>query len=498
MKAPPVINSLAFRIALVLFFTLSAAQAVNFYVFTEQRRNDLIQEASYNAIQRFVERVREPSQIRFETGRAGRPDGPRSGLRNRPRPINRGVSEFEHRPRRNRPPPGDRPINAGGRLHRRAEPLIIYENSSLNPDLSEQLKVALLENSINVEDARASYAPAPERPRPPRGQMPPRGDRKLESNDSDRPFEIRFTVKLQGSQEWINGIYPVKPLPESLSLSDFLESASIFVFFLILAITLIAYNIVRPIRALSKATLKVGQHREKVNLSVKGPNEIRQMTEAFNQMNERVNELLREKDVLLGALGHDLRTPLTSLRLRIEQMAPIETREQAITTIDETAKLIDDILEFARSVGDIEALTKYDLTSIIYDTVADYQDMNADVSFVDSGRIVMPCKPSAIKRMLRDLIENALKYGGNATISVSSDERQVTLLVEDDGPGVDDAAIESLLQPFKRGEDSRSRRTGGTGLGLAIAKSVATAHGGDLALMNRPSGGLCVRVLLSL
>ena len=242
----------------------------------------------------------------------------------------------------------------------------------------------------------------------------------------------------------------------------------------------------------------MGQREDKVALPIEGPNEVRQMTQSFNEMNERVSELLREKDVLLGALGHDLRTPLTSLRLRIEQMTPADSRAQAIKTIDETAKLIDDILEFARSVGDREALATYDLTSIIYDVVADYEDMGSDVDVVSASRVVMPCKPSAIKRMLRDLIENALKYAGSAKISISADDTVVTLLVEDDGPGVDEATVELLLQPFKRGEDSRSRRTGGTGLGLAIAKSVATAHGGDLFLMNRPSGGLCVRVLLSL
>jgi signal transduction histidine kinase len=312
------------------------------------------------------------------------------------------------------------------------------------------------------------------------------------SNNRIRPDEIRLSVKLKGSSYWINSIYPVKPLPVKLSFSDFIESASIFVFFLTIAIALIVYSLVRPLKGLSKATVKVGQREDNALLPVEGPNEIRQVTQSFNQMSRRVNELLREKDAMLGALGHDLRTPLTSLRLRVDKMTPVETREDVINTLDETAKLIDDILEFARSVGDRGTMSDYDITSILYDVVADYQDMQTDVTLIDAPRIVAPCKPAAIKRMMRDLIENALKYAGSAQVSISTYDNCVTIKVEDEGPGVEEAMFDSLLQPFKRGEDSRSRSTGGTGLGLAIAKSVANAHGGDVMLMNRKPKGLCV------
>ncbi len=488
MKLGAVFNRLAFRVALILFFTLSAAQAVNFYLFSEKRRNDLIQEASYNAIQRFVEQVIDADNIRL--------DPPRQDNSGPPPRNRRGKGRFG-RLGPPRLPPGGR-VNPNGRVFKSSEPLSIPDREGLNPTIKEQLHSALLNSKLKAIEWAASYAPVPEQGHVNRRRSISKPLLKKDNDKRIRPNEIRLSVKLQGSTYWINGIYPVQPLPVQVSLSDFLESASVFVFFLILAIVLIVYSIVRPLNALSKATSKVGQHEDKVVLPIEGPSEVRQMTQSFNEMNERVSELIREKDVLLGALGHDLRTPLTSLRLRIEQMTPVDSRVQAIKTIDETAKLIEDILEFARSVGDREALATYDLTSIIYDIVADYQDMGSHIDLIDTPRIVIPCKPSAIKRMLRDLIENALKYAGNAKISMSTDESRAILLVEDDGPGVDEATMELLLQPFKRGDDSRSRRTGGTGLGLAIAKSVATAHGGDLILMNRPSGGLCVRVLLSL
>jgi signal transduction histidine kinase len=225
---------------------------------------------------------------------------------------------------------------------------------------------------------------------------------------------------------------------------------------------------------------------------------VQQTLEAFNAMTRRVTHLLNEKDVMLGALGHDLRTPLASLRIRVESMEPASERQKAIRTIEEAANLLDDILELARRGRSAEPEQTIDLAVLVEDIAEDYAEAGAAVEIAQRMRTPARCRPVLFRRLLRNLIDNSLTYAGAATLSVRADGENAIVSVEDRGPGISPDALISAKQPFMRGEDSRSRSTGGAGLGLAIADAIARTHGGTLLLENRDGGGLSASAVIPL
>ena len=273
---------------------------------------------------------------------------------------------------------------------------------------------------------------------------------------------------------------------------------SVIILVLVLAgATVIAtVNITRSLKALSNVAEAWGTNRQ-IDCDFTGySEEVREAFEAFDRMEKRVTDLLVEKDVMLGAIGHDLRTPLTSLRLRIEQMDPEHMRRNAIEAVDQMAKLLGDILDLANLGSAAEQPALYDLTSLVSDVVSDYQERGDAVVLNPSKRIISYCRPSSVRRMLENLINNAISYADQASISLVEQEKHVSIIVEDDGPGLPPEAIETLMQPFQRGENSRSRSTGGSGLGLTIAQMIARAHDTELTISNRAPNGLRVEVSL--
>ena len=273
---------------------------------------------------------------------------------------------------------------------------------------------------------------------------------------------------------------------------------SVIILVLVLAgATVIAtVNITRSLKALSNVAEAWGTNRQ-IDCDFTGySEEVREAFEAFDRMEKRVTDLLVEKDVMLGAIGHDLRTPLTSLRLRIEQMDPEHMRRNAIEAVDQMAKLLGDILDLANLGSAAEQPALYDLTSLVSDVVSDYQERRDAVVLNPSKRIISYCRPSSVRRMLENLINNAISYADQASISLVEQEKHVSIIVEDDGPGLPPEAIETLMRPFQRGENSRSRSTGGSGLGLTIAQMIARAHDTELTISNRAPNGLRVEVSL--
>ena len=199
---------------------------------------------------------------------------------------------------------------------------------------------------------------------------------------------------------------------------------------------------------------------------------------------------------MLGALGHDLRTPLSSLRIRLESMEPEAERLKAVRTIEETARLLEDILELARQGRSTEPAQTMDISILVEDMVEDYAETGAAVTMGFRERAPVACKAILFRRLLRNLIDNALKYGGTASVSVRKVDCEIEVRVDDEGPGMSPQALEAATQPFVRGEASRSRSTGGAGLGLALADYVARSHNGRLILENRTSKGLSAIVRL--
>jgi len=222
---------------------------------------------------------------------------------------------------------------------------------------------------------------------------------------------------------------------------------------------------------------------------MRAPGDVQKTIDAFNAMSLRVSQLLREKDVMLGALGHDLRTPLSSLRIRIETMEPEAERLKAVRTIEEASNLLEDILELSRQGKSREPERTMNVSIIVDDMVEDYSETGAPVSAGETPRAVVLLRPVLLRRALRNLIDNAVSYGGSARVSVEPSGGRVRIHVDDDGPGMSAEALSSATDPFYRGEASRNRETGGAGLGLTLTEAIARAHGGALVLKNRDGKG---------
>lgn len=267
---------------------------------------------------------------------------------------------------------------------------------------------------------------------------------------------------------------------------------------LIAAVLLVARRIAGPLRHLAEAAERLGRGEAVAELAIQGPQEVRRAATAFNQMQGRLRRFVEDRTRMLAAISHDLRTPIATLRLRAEEIEDDEAREGVLRPLEELSALAEATLTFAREEGGEEA-RKADLASLVESVAGDLAELGRPVMFEDAPRTPLVCRASSLRRAVRNLIENAVAYGGAAQVSLRPDpERRghVQVVVDDLGPGIPEAELDRVFEPFVRLEVSRSRRTGGTGLGLSIARSIARAHGGDVLAANRPGGGL--RATLSL
>lgn len=228
----------------------------------------------------------------------------------------------------------------------------------------------------------------------------------------------------------------------------------------------------------------------------RGPGDVRQLTTAFNAMRSRIFAMLNEKDRMLGAIGHDLRTPLASLRVRTESVEDEGERARMSETIDEMNRMLEDILSLARAGRSSEAQQKVDLSALADAVVEDFLELGSPVTLADGERAVANVRPQQIRRALRNLIENAIVYGERAHVSVERAGGAIRLIVADDGPGIAEDRMEEMMEPFTRLEGSRNRETGGAGLGLALVRAIMAEHGGALKLVNRAQGGLEASLVL--
>lgn len=255
-------------------------------------------------------------------------------------------------------------------------------------------------------------------------------------------------------------------------------------------------QIARPLRNLALATrgFRPGGTTEMVEEA--GPSDVRAVIAAHNALALRVNAMLDEKDRMLGAIGHDLRTPLMALRVRIESVEDDEDRTKMADTIDEMSRTLDDILSLARLGRPSEPLTDVDLSALVDAVVEDFRDLDKDVMFEEAPRLKMHLRPALMRRAVRNLIENAVKYAGSAEVYLHSDAKHVSIEICDRGPGIPNEALERVFDPFTRLEVSRNRDTGGVGLGLALALAIVREAGGEISLANREGGGLSAKILL--
>ncbi|MDZ7711365.1 MAG: ATP-binding protein [Roseovarius sp.] len=250
-----------------------------------------------------------------------------------------------------------------------------------------------------------------------------------------------------------------------------------------------------PLRQLANAAESLGRGEQSDPIPAVGPSEIRTLTSTFNVMQDRLVRTVADKTRVMAALGHDLRSPLTVLRVRAELVEEDETREALITSVEEMQDMVERTLAFAKGM----AISETPETVELGEFLADLRRDMLDAFQLETGApLRIRLRPHSVRRALRNVIENATRYGGSAEVSYSGDNDHALIEVRDHGTGIPDAQLEEVFEPFFRVETSRSRETGGTGLGLSIARSILRSHGGDITLENHPDGGLVARLSLPL
>ncbi len=242
-----------------------------------------------------------------------------------------------------------------------------------------------------------------------------------------------------------------------------------------------------PLRRLVSAADRLGRGEDVANLPMAGPTEVRDLTSTFNRMQDRLSRFVADRTRLLAALGHDLRSPLTAMRVRAEMVDDEETRESLVTSVEEMQTMVEATLEFAKGLAGSEEPEVVDVGAFL-DTLR--TDMLTPFELDGGPSVRARIRPHALRRALRNVIENAVRYGGNARVGHSATDHEFIITIDDDGPGIPTAELQRVFDPFFRLEQSRSMETGGHGLGLSIARTIIRAHGGDIALSNRDSGGL--------
>lgn len=263
---------------------------------------------------------------------------------------------------------------------------------------------------------------------------------------------------------------------------------------LIVAAIVVAYIAVRwvtrPMQTLATAVQELGRNVNRAPIPETGPTEVAHAAHAFNTMQQQLSDYIRSRTQLLAAMSHDLKTPITRLRLRSEMLDDAKLRERYEQDLRELEAMVGSTLDFLRGIDDGEPAQPFDVMAMIEALQADRAETGERVTV--SGHTDRPYsgQRQALRRALGNLLDNAVKYGGNAHVEVDDSEVALAIRIQDNGPGIPENELEKVFDPFYRIEGSRNRETGGTGLGLAIARKIARAHGGDDHLSNRESGGL--------
>ncbi|ANI53962.1 ATP-binding protein [Pseudomonas glycinae] len=288
--------------------------------------------------------------------------------------------------------------------------------------------------------------------------------------------------------------------PSMVPLSPWLPVVLLGQLALMLACTWLAVRIaIRPLTRLANAVETLDPNAHPINLDEKGPNEVAYAARAFNSMQARIAAYLKERMQLLAAISHDLQTPITRMKLRAEFMDDSAEKDKLWNDLGEMEHLVREGVAYARSIhGSTEESRRTNLDSFLDSLVFDYQDMGKEVQLSGKSEAVIDTRPHALRRVLVNLTDNALKFAGAAELLIQRDKSSLSIKVMDRGPGIAEEELAQVMEPFYRVENSRNRSTGGTGLGLAIAQQLALALGGSLTLSNRDGGGLCAELKLPL
>lgn len=284
---------------------------------------------------------------------------------------------------------------------------------------------------------------------------------------------------------------------EALSWPYRLLASLLILLVAVVVLSLIAVRwATRPLDTLANAAEQLGRNIHRPPLDETGPVEVQRAARAFNTMQARLIGYIRDRTRILAAMSHDLKTPITRLRLRSELLDDPQLRSKFDKDLEEMEAMVNGTLDFMRGVENEERAQPVDVNALVQSLQADLQETGGKVETEGAAQEPYVGKPQALKRCLGNLLDNAIKYGKSARVVIDDSHERLELSVLDEGPGIPVAALERVFEPFYRLEESRNRETGGTGLGLSIARSIAESHGGSLSLRNRPQGGLAATLSL--
>jgi len=299
-----------------------------------------------------------------------------------------------------------------------------------------------------------------------------------------------FAITLHdGSHISLMLLPPRNPLPPISP--DFYQYLLIFLFCIAALALLVARMVIRPLQRLSQAAFDLGNDINHTPLVVAGATELRQASSAFNAMQARIRNYIEQRTHMLAAITHDLQTPLTRLRLRIEKVSDQDLRDRLISDLSAMQEMVREGLLLARSMDSPEQRQLVDLDSLLDSVVTDATDAGQPVKLEGKANMSVKAQPQALLRCVNNLIDNAIKYGRYANVAVQKEGNHIAVVrIRDGGTGIPEEELEKVFTPFYRLETSRSRESGGTGLGLTIARNICEQHGGSLTLRNHPEGGL--------
>ena len=321
-----------------------------------------------------------------------------------------------------------------------------------------------------------------------------RGERRDRRRKHQRDFFdywLRISIQLDNGT-WLNVSSNLMRPPRIWS-DGALGALALMALVVLALIIWLLRMLLQPLQAFANAATELGRDYRAPPMRVQGPREVQRSIVAFNDMQVRLRQLIEDRLKMLAAVSHDLRTPITSLRLRAELIEDSEEKRKNLATLDQMEKMIESILTFAKSELATEVRRVVDLSALLESIASDKQDLGMVVQFSGEHGVKLSCAPMAMQRALTNLIDNAVKYGGCARLSLREQAGKISLSIEDDGPGIPEAKHAEVFLPFARLSREREVDSGG-GLGLSIAQTIIQAHGGSIKLNNRTQGGLQVLV----
>ncbi|MFO1089626.1 MAG: ATP-binding protein [Hyphomicrobiales bacterium] len=353
----------------------------------------------------------------------------------------------------------------------------------LRPKLAE---FGVRDLRIAEQETRPGEAPLPDRPGPDAGAV----ERGLHKTAKDFLATRRHLVSMQlPDGAWLNFTMAMSPPPALLTPSTagpFLAIALILVGLTLWAIA----QLTAPYRMLRKAAAKLGEDLYAPPIPESGTQEARAATAALNRMQQRLQQQVSEREYLAAALAHDLRTPITRMTLRCENIANRSMRRTMLDDLGLMERIIASVVDFVSLRHVEEEAEKVDLVSLVQSVTDRHPRSKVSQHLQSLPRIVARVRPVSLTRAISNLVENAIRYGKHATVSIELQPRTVAIVVEDEGPGMTEEDLVRAFEPFRTGDPARNSAIAGTGLGLSIAQGIARLHGGDVRLANRPQGGL--------